>query len=69
MKTKSLSFWKAIGIIVMGVLFYLIDCFLAHKKHPEVSWIESGIYNWGPFGVLVSVVCVLTGLYYLVKGD
>ena len=50
---------------MIGVLFYLVDCLVAHKAHPEVSWIESGVYNWGPFGFLASVGAVVAGVYCL----
>jgi len=64
---KPLSmFWQSVVMIGIGVLFYLGDCLIAHKAHPEVSWIESGVYNWGPFGVFASALCILVGVYCLV---
>jgi len=58
-------FWQSVGMIVLGVLFYLVDCLVAHKAHPEVSWIQSGVYNWGLVGVFASAICVLVGIYGL----
>ncbi len=60
-------FWQSAAMIALGIVFYLVDCLIAHKAHPEVSWLRSGVYNWGPFGVLASVICVLVGLYGLLK--
>ncbi len=65
MRTSLPMFWQSIGLIVVGVLFYLVDCLVAHKAHPEVSWIESGVYNWGPFGFLASLGAVVAGIYCL----
>jgi len=65
---KPLSmFWQSIVMIIVGVIFYLVDCRVAHKTHPEISWLESGVYNRGLFGVFVSIMCVLTGIYCLLK--
>ena len=58
-------FWQAIGLIILGVIMYLVDCLLEHPAHPEVSWIRSGTFS--SFGVMVDVVCVLTGFYMLMK--
>ena len=69
MRKPLSTFWQGISGIVLGVLFYLVDCLVAHQKHPEVSWIESGAYNWGPFGVLASAICVLVGVCLLLKKD
>jgi hypothetical protein len=60
-------FWQSVAMIILGVLFYLVDCLLAHSAHPDVSWLRSGVYNWGPCGVFASVICVLVGLYCLLK--
>ncbi len=60
-------FWQSVVMITLGVVFYLVDCLFAHKAHPEMSWLRSGVYNWGSFGVFASVICVSVGLYYLLK--
>lgn len=59
--------WQGIVGILVGIVFYLVDCWIAHPRHPEVAWIRSGIYNWGPFGVLASAICVVVGVYLLLK--
>ena len=50
-----------------AVFSYLADCFVAHKSHPEVSWIESGVHCRGPFGFVVTVAIVVAGVCYCVK--
>jgi hypothetical protein len=67
MRKQLSKSWQGITGIVIGVVFYLVDCLVAHPRHPEVSWIKSGIYNWGPFGVLASAICVIVGVYMLLK--
>jgi hypothetical protein len=46
---------------------YLTDCFVAHKSHPDIPWIESGVYCPGPFGFIATVVIVVVGIGYCVK--
>jgi hypothetical protein len=50
-----------------AVYSYFADCFIAHKSHPEVSWIESGIYCRGPFGFVATVAIVVVGVGYCLK--
>jgi uncharacterized membrane protein len=57
--------WQSVLTIIVGVIFYLIDCLVAHKMHPEVSWLESGVYMGGLGGFYVSVIVVLIGIYFL----
>lgn len=57
---------QAVALIIMGVVFYLVDCFVAHQRNPEVAWIKSGFYNWGPVGFLASATCILVGVYFLI---
>ena len=64
-KQRRKAFWGGIGVIIVGVVMYLVDCLIQHPTHPDVSWIKSGTFS--SFGVLVDVVCVLTGFYILVK--
>jgi hypothetical protein len=58
--------WQSVGGIIIGVIFYLFDCLIAQMFHPKVSWIESGAYMGGPL-FLVSVMCVLIGIFLLLK--
>jgi hypothetical protein len=50
-----------------AVYFYLADCVVAHGSHPEVSWIESGVYCRGPFGFVATVGIVVVGIGYCLK--
>jgi hypothetical protein len=51
----------------LAILAYLGDCLIAHRTHPEVPWIESGIYCRGPFGFVATVVIVVVGIGYCLK--
>ena len=50
-----------------AIYSYLTDCSIAHKSHPEVSWIESGVYCRGPFGFITTIVIVVGGVGYSLK--
>jgi hypothetical protein len=52
--------------LIIGGLFYLTDCLVAHKSHPDVPWLESGVYNPSPVGFGLTVIIVLVGLGYLI---
>jgi hypothetical protein len=65
MRKQLPIFWQGMVMIILGVILYLADCVVEHPTHPEVSWIKSGTFS--SFGVLCDVVCVLTGIYILVK--
>lgn len=60
-----------VGLFFLGVIFYLIDCALAHGGHPEISWLMSGVYAGGLFGFGISLALIFIGailsLYFLVK--
>ena len=64
-KQRRKEFWGAIGVIILGVVMYLVDCLIQHPTHPDVSWIKSGTSS--SFGVLFDVVCIVTGIAILVK--
>jgi hypothetical protein len=51
----------------LAVFFYLVDCFNAHWSHPEVPWIESGVYAQGPFGFVATVGIVVVGVVCCLK--
>ena len=67
MRSATNRFWQPVGIICFVVAFYLADCLIAHQLHPAVPWLESGVYNCGPFGILATAVCALAGLYCFVS--
>jgi hypothetical protein len=54
--------------LVIGGLFYLTDCLVARKSHPDVLWLESGVHNPSPVGFGLTVIIVLVGLGYLIFG-
>ena len=58
------------GLIAIGaaVICYFADCMIAHPKHPDVSWLKSGVYSWGPFGIVLTVLIAVTGFCYM-AGD
>jgi hypothetical protein len=68
MKKEPTPFQKAIGSFVIAACFYLGDCLVAHGRHQEMPWIESGLYDWGPFGIESTGLAVLVGIIFLVKG-
>jgi hypothetical protein len=58
----------AIVLIIVGI-FYFVDCLFAYKAHPEVSWIESGVYCPGPVGFLATACFAVGGIWYSLKKD
>jgi hypothetical protein len=49
---KSFYVW-----LIVGVLFYLIDCLVATsftKSSLDLPWFERGIYAGGPFGIFLT---------------
>jgi hypothetical protein len=65
MRKPPLTLWQSILALFVGVILYLVDCQLHYKSHPDVSWIQSGIYSG--WGFLFDIACVLTGIYGLAK--
>lgn len=53
-------------VFLASGIFYLIDCFLAHRSHQDVSWIASGIYSPGPFGFWATAFTAIFGLAYFI---
>jgi hypothetical protein len=61
--------WKFFcGLLALGVFFYLVDCFWASQKHPELPWLKSGSYAGGLFGFLATAVCVVGAFLYIIFG-
>jgi hypothetical protein len=65
MRKPPLTLWQSILAIFVGVILYLVDCQIHYESHPDVSWIQSGIYS--SWGFLFDIACVLTGIYGLAK--
>jgi hypothetical protein len=60
---------KVATAFFLAGIFYFVDCMIAYKSHPEVSWFESGIYCPGPFGFLATVCFAAVGIWFCVKRD
>lgn len=60
---KTIKDKKLIGLFILVVAFYLVDCMFAHKVHSEVSWIASGVYYWHPLGFPLTVGIALYFLW------
>lgn len=64
----DVAFRHPVAILLLGVAYlYLADCLVAHKRHADVPWIESGIYCSGPFGFVATITTAVMGIYVLVK--
>jgi len=59
--------WKAELPIFIGVLLYLVDCLVAHQFHPQVAWLESGVYMGGLGGFYVTAIVLVAGIYSLLQ--
>lgn len=64
---KTTADKNPVAFVVVVVLSYLGDCLIAHPTHPDVPWIESGIYCGGPFGFVATVVVAIVGIVYCIK--
>jgi hypothetical protein len=53
---KSLYVW-----LIVGVLFYVIDCLVTSVDTTslDLPWFERGIYAGGPFGILLTVAWIV----------
>jgi hypothetical protein len=58
-------FW---GLLTLGGIFYLVDCFWASQEHPDVPFLKSGFYAGGLFGFIATVACVVGGFLSLIFG-
>jgi hypothetical protein len=81
MKNPSRSFWARsagavkvaaqkhplLAFLILVLWFYFADCWVAHPSHPELPWLESGVYCGGPFGFVATVGLVLAGAVYAMK--
>jgi hypothetical protein len=45
-------------LMLSAGVFYLLDCLVSFKAHPEMPWYESGIYARGPFAVFTVTLLV-----------
>ena len=56
-------------MVIVGGAFYLGDCLIAHKSHPDVPFVKTGFYNWGPLGIVATVIWAAAGVYCFVKRE
>jgi hypothetical protein len=65
---ESTQFGRFCVYLLIGIVFYLIDCLLASSKHPDVPWLERGIYAGGFAGFDWTIVVVVAGFGFLIFG-
>jgi hypothetical protein len=68
MRLKRLSENRAVFCWLLAVIFYCTDCAGASKEHPDVPWIESGVYAGGLFGFFATIAMVFVGFVILIIG-
>ena len=59
-----LTIKEAMLSILFGVVLYLIDCHFQYARHPDLSWIQSGMYSGG---FLIDIIPIGLGIYGLAK--
>jgi hypothetical protein len=47
--------------ITIAICFYIGNCLAAHSYHPDIPWLESGVYDRGPFGIVTTMLVVSIG--------
>jgi hypothetical protein len=65
------SKWQVVlGLLTLSGVFYLVDCLVVSivDIHPDLPWIERGIYAGNPAGILTTVSCLLAALWILIFG-
>jgi hypothetical protein len=60
MRKPPTLFWQSVGMIILGAVFYIFDCVLAHRWHPQAPWLQSGLYS-GP-SVLITIGCLVASV-------
>jgi hypothetical protein len=66
---KSKRFKSLYGWLIVGVLFYLVDCLVATffaKTSLDLRWFERGIYAGGPFGLVLTVAWFAFPIFRLI---
>jgi hypothetical protein len=59
------------GLLILGAVFYVVDCLVVSifDTHPDLPWIERGIYAGSPAGILTTASCVLAAFGVLIFGN
>jgi hypothetical protein len=49
------------GLLILSGVFYLVDCLVVSivDNHPDLPWVERGIYARNSAGILTTVSCLL----------
>jgi hypothetical protein len=55
MKSRKFKFYR--DWLIVGGVFYIIDCLVVSDSHPDLPFFERGIYAGGPVGILFTVGC------------
>ena len=61
----STRFRRFLFFFIAGVAFYLLDCLLKFKEHPDLPWYETGVFS-GPKGFPTTVALFLAAFYFLI---
>jgi hypothetical protein len=58
------------GLLILSGVFYLVDCLVVSifDSHPDLPWIERGIYAGNPAGILTTASCLLAAFWILIFG-
>jgi hypothetical protein len=66
-RIKSRRFGFLLGWLIVGLCFYLVDCWVATSfSNSSVPWFERGIYAGGPFGILLTVAWFAFPIFRLI---
>jgi hypothetical protein len=72
MRIKPLKSKRAVfcGLLILSGVFYLVDCLVVSifDNHPDLPWIERGIYAGNPAGILTTTSCVIAAFGILIFG-
>jgi hypothetical protein len=58
------------GLLILSGVFNLVDCLVVSifDNHPDMPWIERGIYAGSPAGILTTVSIMLAAFGILIFG-
>jgi len=58
------------GLLILSGVFYFVDCLVVSifNSHPDLPWIERGIYAASPAGILTTVSITLAAFWILIFG-
>jgi hypothetical protein len=58
------------GLLILSAVFYLVDCLVVStfNSHPDLPWIERGIYARSPAGILTTASVLVAAFWILIFG-